>query len=149
MPDDALAGWNVAPVCRRKGDETSVSWSPPPSLNVVSVQRGEQAWTVTVDSRDRAGLYAGAARQGAPQARQVADRFHLLQNFRETVERQLGRFEAPISDSRVNARDDQATPPLPARSDCASDAETQKRLMCRGRQAVRQELFDEIRALFE
>src|ERR1700689_4418072 len=51
MPDDALAGWNVAPVCRRKGDETSVSWSPAPSLNVVSVQRGEQAWTVTGDSR--------------------------------------------------------------------------------------------------
>ena len=51
-----------------------------------------------VVSRDRAGLYAEAARQGAPQARQIADRFHLLQNFRETVERQLGRFEAPISD---------------------------------------------------
>ena len=104
---------------------------------------------VEVVSRDRAGLYAEAARQGAPQARQVADRFHLLQNFRETVERQLGRFEAPISDSQVNARDNQATPPLPARSDCASDAVTQKRLMCRGRQAVRQELFDEIRTLFE
>jgi transposase len=102
-----------------------------------------------VVSRDRAGLYAEAARQGAPQARQVADRFHLLQNFRETVERQLGRFEAPISDSQVNARDNQAAPPLPARSDCASDAATQKRLMRRGRQAVRQELFDEIRALFE
>ena len=55
---------------------------------------------VEVVSRDRAGLYADAARQGAPQARQVADRFHLLQNFRETVERQLGRFEAPISDSQ-------------------------------------------------
>ena len=102
-----------------------------------------------VVSRDRAGLYAEAGRQGAPQARQVADRFHLLQNFRETVERQLGRFEAPISDSHVNARDNQATPPLPARSDCASDAVTQKRLMRRRRQAVRQQLFDEIRALFE
>jgi Transposase len=104
---------------------------------------------VEVVSRDRAGLYADAARQGAPRPRQVADRFHLLQNFRKTVERQLGRFEAPISDSQVNARDNQATPPLPARSDCTSDAVTQKRLMCRGRQAVRQELFDEIRALFE
>ena len=104
---------------------------------------------VEVVSRDRAGLYAEAARQGAPQARQVADRFHLLHNFRETVERQLGRFEAPISDSQVDARHNQATPPLPARSDCPPDAVTQKRLMCRGRQAVRQELFDKIRTLFE
>src|SRR5271167_4355746 len=31
--------------------KTSVSWSPTPSLNVVSVQRGEQTWTITVDSR--------------------------------------------------------------------------------------------------
>ena len=106
---------------------------------------------VAVVSRDRAGIYADAARQGAPQARQVADRFHLLQNFRETVERQLGRFEAPISDPLVEDRDDQATPApsIPATSACASDTVTQKRLMGRGRQAERQELFDEIRALFE
>jgi transposase len=51
---------------------------------------------IEIVSRDRAGLYAEAARLAAPQARQVADRFHLLKNFRETVERQLGRFEAPL-----------------------------------------------------
>ena len=50
---------------------------------------------IEVVSRDRAGFYADGARQGAPQARQIADRFHLLQNFREAVERQLGRFGAP------------------------------------------------------
>ena len=104
---------------------------------------------VEVVSRDRAGLYAEAAREGAPQARQVADRFHLLQNFRETIERQLGGYEAPIPESHVNPDDSQATSPLPAQSDCASDAVTQTRLMRRGRQAVRQQLFDEIRALFE
>jgi hypothetical protein len=104
---------------------------------------------VEVVSRDRAGLYAEAAREGAPQARQVADRFHLLQNFRETVERQLGRYEAPIPESHVNPDDSQATLPLPPRPNCASDAVTQTRLMRRGRRAVRQQLFDEIRALFE
>jgi len=33
-------------------------------------------------SRDRAGVYGDEARQGTPQARQGADRFHLLMNFR-------------------------------------------------------------------
>jgi len=31
--------------------KTSITWSPAPTLNVVSVERREQAWTVTVDSR--------------------------------------------------------------------------------------------------
>ena len=44
-------------------------------------------------SRDRCGLYAQGAREGAPQARQVADRFHLLQNLRETIETQLSRTD--------------------------------------------------------
>jgi transposase len=42
---------------------------------------------IEIVSRDRAGLYADAARQGAPQAREVADRIHLLKDFRETIER--------------------------------------------------------------
>src|SRR3984957_11396228 len=102
-----------------------------------------------VVSRDRAGLYAEAAREGAPQARQVADRFHLLQNFREIVERQLGGYEAAIRDPRINPSDNHAAPPLLERLDRPSDAVAQTRLIRRERQAVRQRVFDEIRALFE
>ena len=104
---------------------------------------------VEVVTRDRAGLYAEAAREGAPQARQVADRFHLLQNFRETVERQLGGYEAPIQDSRISGSGNRVPSALPARLDCRSDAVTQTRLIRRERHALRQQLFDEIRALFE
>jgi transposase-like protein len=104
---------------------------------------------VAVVSRDRAGLYAEAAREGAPQARQVADRFHLMQNFRETVERQLGGYKAPIQESRISGGGNQALLALPARSDRRSDAAARTRLIRRERQAGRQQIFGEIRALFE
>jgi transposase len=42
-------------------------------------------------SRDRASLYAEGATRGAPQAIQVADRFHLLCNLTSAVERVLGQ----------------------------------------------------------
>ncbi len=44
---------------------------------------------VEIVSRDRCGLYAQAAREGAPQARQVPDRFHLMQNLRVAIEEQM------------------------------------------------------------
>ena len=46
---------------------------------------------IQVVSRDRSGVYATAAREGAPQARQVADRWHLLKNIGDALERMMYR----------------------------------------------------------
>src|SRR2546425_200634 len=46
---------------------------------------------VEIVSRDRGGDYAAAARKGAPQAQQVADKFHLLKNLRERIKDLMDR----------------------------------------------------------
>ena len=46
---------------------------------------------IQIVSRDRSGVYATAAREGAPQARQVADRWHLLKNIGDAPERMMYR----------------------------------------------------------
>lgn len=56
----------------------------------------EQHPEIDLVSRDRGGDYAAAARQGAPQAVQIADRFHLCQNLTDTVEKALARCHAEI-----------------------------------------------------
>ncbi len=53
--------------------ETSAAWM-------------RQQLDLMVVSRDRGGEYASAATQGAPQALQCADRFHLLKNLGEALE---------------------------------------------------------------
>ncbi len=47
-------------------------------------------------SRDRAGGYADAARRGAPDAIQIADRFHLLRNLTDAAQHALERHHAEV-----------------------------------------------------
>lgn len=58
---------------------------------------------VEVITRDRWAAYARAAAEGAPRARQVADRWHLLKNLREAVERLLGRHAAQVREALTEA----------------------------------------------
>jgi transposase len=53
--------------------------------------------TVEVIARDRSTEYARGASEGAPQARQVADRWHLLKNQREALERMLTRLHSELA----------------------------------------------------
>ncbi|MGY8681868.1 ISL3 family transposase [Bradyrhizobium sp. UFLA05-153] len=51
---------------------------------------------IEVVARDRAGIYSEGARRGAPDATQVADRFHLLQNLGEALRLAVGRHRHAV-----------------------------------------------------
>jgi transposase len=65
---------------------------------------------ITVLSRDRGGSYAEAARLAAPQAVQVADRWHILHNLSEVTQAVLERHRLEL---RTVARAVTARPSLP------------------------------------
>ena len=61
---------------------------------------------VEVVSRDRWAAYRDAVTTAAPQAQQVADRFHLLKNVREAVEKLLARHGAEIRTANGEIKDE-------------------------------------------
>ena len=72
-------------------------------------------------SRDRGGDYAAGAREGAPQATQVADRFHLYTNLVEAVALILARCRAEIRKNAQSAVQEelQEEAPEPLLLECA------------------------------
>lgn len=81
--------------------------------------RGFATWLggqddVKIISRDRCGLYADGARQGAPAARQITDRHHLVTNLAEALERDVQRLQMEARTERSaapSADEPRALPP--------------------------------------
>lgn len=65
---------------------------------------------ISLITRDRSDLYADGATRGAPGATQVADRFHLLKNLGDTLERFLQQKRAVLKQATAVP-----SPPLPPR----------------------------------
>jgi transposase len=63
---------------------------------------------ISVVSRDRGAVYIDAATLGAPQATQVADRWHILSNLGDAVEAFLIRAHIRLSDGAVSLQKEQA-----------------------------------------
>jgi transposase len=61
--------------------------------------------TVTIISRDRSTTYAAGASAGAPDAVQVADRFHILKNLREAIEQELQRHGIVLERTGADAEE--------------------------------------------
>jgi transposase len=66
---------------------------------------------VEIISRDRASASAEAAHAGAPQAVQVADRWHLLKNMQEAVQRFMTRQQALIAQAATKVIARHLAPP--------------------------------------
>jgi transposase len=93
---------------------------------------------IQVVSRDRASAYSQAATEAVPTAVQVADRFHLLVNLREAVERTLQQRTAAIRQLVVAEPPSVTEVPPPVATEPAGPVTQVNR---------RQELFDRVRRL--
>jgi transposase len=67
---------------------------------------------VEIITRDRWPAYIQAATTAAPQAKQVADRFHLLRNVREAVEKILSRVGPEVRAANAEATTEQLVLPV-------------------------------------
>jgi DNA-binding NarL/FixJ family response regulator len=87
-----------------------------------------------VIARDRCGIYAEGASTGAPDSIQVADRFHLLVNLSDAVERALEGCSAQLTlgetlpIGKTTSESPPMSEPLPSQQQIRSQQRTRRRV---------------------
>lgn len=98
--------------------------------------------SIEVVSRDRGGSFAEGATRGAPQAIQVADRFHVLKNLVEAFQQVIGREHAALR----AAAEAVTSAPLPPATRPLTAPERHVRQTTQTRRQVRYEAVRRLRA---
>lgn len=83
---------------------------------------------VQIISRDRSTEYERGVSLGAPEAKQVLDRWHLLKNLGDALERQLRRYQGTINELAKEMNADHVRVIRSQREEAARQAAQQKRL---------------------
>jgi len=93
-------------------------------------------------SRDRSSEYARGASEGAPWAQQVVDRWHLVKNLREALERVLGRVHETLKQR-------QQASGLPVRARAKRRRSKNEHLASQMARLRREARYEEVMALYQ
>lgn len=103
--------------------------------------------SVEIVSRDRGTTYADGATRGAPHALQIADRWHLLHNLGEALEKVLARHHAELKRAFTGEEEDQLSLPFEPPSLTGTRAVSQAEQARMARQERRRALFTQVQEL--